>query len=1194
MDERDEQALRDALAFAESIVDTMRDPLLVLDGNLRVVTASQQFYRSFGVTREETEGRLVYELGNRQWDIPRLRTLLEDILPQESTFRDFEVEHVFDNIGRKIMLLNARKLDRKGHGDDRILLVIEDATERRDAERARQEAETRFTEMVKNVRDHSIFLTDPDGVITSWNVAAERVIGYPESEAVGQDFSLIFTAEDVAAGVPLRELQQAREWGRAEDERWHQRKDGKRFWALGIVSPLRDTSGRITGYSKVLRDMTERRDAEQALRVSEERSRLIVEAARDYAILTTDPEGIITSWSPGAEVVFGWSPTEVVGRPVDMTFTPEDRTAGAPEQERATARASGSAPDVRWHVRKDGKRVFIEGVMRAIADGFLKIGQDVTERRQAEESLRESEELLKGQKEAFQAALRGTPLKVSLDRLIRIVTEQASDGVRAAFYLVNADGTALHPIIVPAGMPETEARMVDGHWVGMPSLACGLAVSSRSPVITKDVFEEPAWAPFLHLAKEFDFRGCWCFPIETHTGKPVGTFAMYHREPRTATSRDLVLASTITQAAAILISIHTETEDRARAEADLRASEKRLKVALAAARMGIWTLDLESGVQRRDENLNRLLGLEPVETTQSFEEFLTHIHADDRAAVRGAFAASTQEGKPLNVEFRAIRPDGSVRWLRDQGDIFGDAGARRMAGACVDVTERAEAEARVRASEDRLRQILASATDFAILTLDSARNITGWSPGAAAVFGYSEEVMLGRRSDELFIPEDRAAGEPEREAERARREGRAADERWHVRRGGQRFYASGVLTPLGDGGFVKVLRDLTDRKLMEDELRDADRRKDEFLAMLGHELRNPLAPLRGVVETLQRQHVDDDGLAKAHAMMERQVGHLSHLVDDLLDVSRITRGLVELRKEPLDLARVIDQAAEMVAPAVQGRGHNLTLALPHKPLRVEGDSTRLTQVVFNLLNNAAKYTDAGGKIWLTLERDGDRAVVRVRDNGSGMKADLVPKVFDLFTQGERSLDRSQGGLGLGLTLVKRLVEMHGGTVEARSEGIGKGSEFTVRLPALREEVAKPSPVRVTRLPTAAVQVDRILVVDDNLDVAESTTWILEGLARETKMAFSGSAALEIAPEFKPDLILCDIGMPGMDGYETCRRLRQLPGLDKTVIAAVSGYGNEDDRRKSMEAGFNRHLVKPIGRTTLEELVMSAAARFQQA
>jgi len=253
-------------AFAECIVDTLRDPLLVLNGGLRVVGAGREFYRVFGVSREETEGRLVYELGNGRWDIPRLRTLLEEILPNATTFRDFEVEHEFEGVGRKVMLLNARRLVQGEGRRQLILLVIEDVTERRAAEEARREAETRFTEMVRNVRDHSIFLTDPDGVITSWNVAAERVIGYSEAEAVGKHFSLIFTPEDLQNGLPEWELRTAREEGRAEDERWHVKKGGGRFWALGIVTPLRDEKGALTGFSKILRDITERKRMEEDLR----------------------------------------------------------------------------------------------------------------------------------------------------------------------------------------------------------------------------------------------------------------------------------------------------------------------------------------------------------------------------------------------------------------------------------------------------------------------------------------------------------------------------------------------------------------------------------------------------------------------------------------------------------------------------------------------------------------------------------------------------------------------------------------------------------------------------------------------------------------------------------------------------------------------------------------------------------------
>ncbi len=494
-----------------------------------------------------------------------------------------------------------------------------------------------------------------------------------------------------------------------------------------------------------------------------------------------------------------------------------------------------------------------------------------------------------------------------------------------------------------------------------------------------------------------------------------------------------------------------------------------------------------------------------------------------------------------------------------------------------------------RRSEERLR-LTSLATGVTLFEQDAdLRYVWLHNP----IPGYAAEGVVGRTEEEIdSTVDDRAA------LIRAKKEVLSTGKGTRLEvperlRGGRRCYQVTLEPKLdADGrvvGLVGAGVDMTDRMHLEEALREADRRKNEFLAMLGHELRNPLAPLRSAVEALRRQPPDGEARERLYAMMERQVAHLSRLVDDLLDMSRITRGLVELRRGPVNLADVADQAAEMAAPALEARGHDLSVTLPHRPVRVHGDATRLTQVAFNLLNNATKYTDPGGRIRMIVERDGEQAVIRVRDTGTGMTADLVPKVFDLFTQGDRTPDRSQGGLGLGLTLVKRLVEMHGGTVEARSEGPGKGSEFIVRLPALPSEAETPPPAR-TSTPATAAQVGRALVVDDNFDVAEALTWGLEGLAREIKMVHSGAAAIEMAQRWPPDLILCDLGMPGMDGYETCRRLRQVPGLTRAVIVAVSGYGGEAERRKSQAAGFDCHLVKPASRATLEELVKSTAGR----
>ena len=376
----------------------------------------------------------------------------------------------------------------------------------------------------------------------------------------------------------------------------------------------------------------------------------------------------------------------------------------------------------------------------------------------------------------------------------------------------------------------------------------------------------------------------------------------------------------------------------------------------------------------------------------------------------------------------------------------------------------------------------------------------------------------------------------------------------------------------------------------EERLREEARRKDEFLAMLAHELRNPLAPIRNSAQVLRLLGQADPNLQRASDMIERQVAHLARMVDDLLDVSRITRGKVQLQKEPVELAPVLARAVETTRPLLDARRQELTVTLPPDPVVVEGDTTRLAQVVSNLLNNAAKYSEEGGHIRLTLERGLAQAVIRVRDHGLGIPADLLPRVFDLFTQGDRSLARSEGGLGIGLTLVKNLVEMHGGTVEAFSEGPGRGSEFVVLLPRLeRGRGRRPGrEAEPARVPTAS---RRVLVVDDNPDAAESLALLLRVEGHEVRTAHDGPAALKAATEFQPEVIFLDIGLPRVSGYEVARQLREQLGLKKVLLVAVTGYGQEEDRRRSREAGFDAHLTKPADPAALHELLAGSRANL---
>jgi signal transduction histidine kinase len=385
--------------------------------------------------------------------------------------------------------------------------------------------------------------------------------------------------------------------------------------------------------------------------------------------------------------------------------------------------------------------------------------------------------------------------------------------------------------------------------------------------------------------------------------------------------------------------------------------------------------------------------------------------------------------------------------------------------------------------------------------------------------------------------------------------------------------------------------EIAQRKRAEAMLKEADRRKDEFLAMLAHELRNPLAPIRNAVHILQLRMPDDQSLRQPLEVIDRQVRQLAGLVDDLLDVSRITHGQINLRKQTLPLAEVVAQAVETSQPLLEARRHRLDIHLPTEPIFVEADPTRLAQVLLNLLNNAAKYTEEVGHIHLIVERQDAEAVIHVRDNGIGIAPEMLPKIFELFAQGERTPDRSQGGLGIGLTLVRRLVELHGGTVQAFSEGLGKGSEFVVRLPTVpsrgegreaRSEKEEES-VLASHASSPAPR-RRILIVDDNRDSTESLATLLQMLGHEVQTAYEGETGLRMAVQFSPDIILLDIGLPRLSGLEVARRIRQDLGLGDAFLIAMTGYGQEEDKRRSQEAGFNAHLVKPVDFSELQTLL----------
>jgi two-component system CheB/CheR fusion protein len=410
----------------------------------------------------------------------------------------------------------------------------------------------------------------------------------------------------------------------------------------------------------------------------------------------------------------------------------------------------------------------------------------------------------------------------------------------------------------------------------------------------------------------------------------------------------------------------------------------------------------------------------------------------------------------------------------------------------------------------------------------------------------------------------------------------------HPQTGERWIYSkAGLVEHAGHRHIVGICIDVTERRRAEEALKDVNRRKDEFLAMLAHELRNPLAPIRNAAELLNLHSSGKPEIEWARAVIERQTKHLARLVDGLLDVSRMVSGQITLQKKPTDLAEIVSDAVETSRPLIRLRKHHLSVELPETPVLLEADLTRLSQVISNLLNNAAKYTEEGGRIHLDAAVDNGIVRIRVRDTGLGIDPQLLPHIFDLFTQAERTPDRSEGGLGIGLTLVKRLVELHGGTVEALSEGPGSGAEFIVRLPALASGAPQPVEKMHARVPVAApadARSLRILIVDDNVDAADSIAMLLNMEGHHTRAVNTARAALLAVPEFKPEVVLLDIGLPEMDGYEVARRLRAQNGKRGMRLVAVTGYGQPADRRRAQAAGFDEHMVKPVEPMALQDFL----------
>ncbi len=637
---------------------------------------------------------------------------------------------------------------------------------------------------------------------------------------------------------------------------------------------------------------------------------------------------------------------------------------------------------------------------------------------------------------------------------------------------------------------------------------------------------------------------------------------------------------------------------RRRAEEALHANAERLRMATESANLGTWDYFPATGELIWSDLCRAMFGLAPG-TPVNTAMFMEMVHPDDRQKTQETMehAFHPESGGFFEVDFRTVGQDATERWIAFMGRALFNSGGEveRFIGTALDITTRKRAEQAALRRSEQLQSLAATSTR--LNAAHDVRSVLG------IIAGEARSLIGARHAVTTATP----AGQPQNAAPPV-----------VVTTPGSEELPSGDARPpaltmplLGHGGqpigVIELLDKMTGTFTSDDaavlaqlaqiaagaienarlyeELRANDKRKDEFLAMLAHELRNPLAAIRNAV-ALGSHEADAADVEWSMEVIHRQTGQLNRLIDDLLDVSRITQGMVQLRKELLDISEVLSRAVDAVRGLVDERRHALNILLPPDPLSLEGDPVRMEQIFVNLLTNAAKYTDHGGQISLRAARENGHVVVSIRDNGVGIPPDKLPQMFELFAQGNRSLARSEGGLGIGLTVVRSLTQMHGGSIQATSEGPGQGSEFVVRLPAIPAPVSPgvgPAAATVSG-PEEAAKPVRVLVVDDNVDSARATAKILARNGYDVQVAYDGPDAVEAAILHQPAFVFLDIGLPGMNGYEVAVRLRQDPGLKEAMLVAVSGYGEEGDRRRSREAGFDQHLVKPVDPIVLLKLM----------
>lgn len=1082
----------------------------------------------------------------------------------------------------------TRDLTARKHAEESARRLAEESA----ARHAIHDERERLQVTLASIGD-AVITTDAEGRITFLNQVAEQLVGWKTVEATGRPLEEVFhiVNENTRQSVDnpaIRALREGRIVGLANHTILIAR-DGMEHPIDDSAAPICNNRGEVSGSVLVFRDISERRRDEAAVRKSEARFRGLIEQS-PFSVQVFSPEGRTILVNRAWEDLWGFSLAQLEGYNVLQDKQLAEKGV-LPFIQKAFAGEPTHVPAIKYDPNetipgqtkhKDPVR-WVAAVAYPLIDDqgtvqeVVIVHDDITERRKVEDALRESEEKL---------------------RLL-------ADTIPQLAWMAKPDG---HIFWYNRRWYEYTGRTLEQMegW-GWQSV--------HDPEVLPQVLER--WKSSLESGEPFNM----VFPLRGADGV-MRPFLTRVNPLRDDVGRILYWFGTNTDI----------TELRLAREA-LAASEERLQLALNAGRMGVWDWNVQTGELQWSDSLEPLHGLAPGTFGGSFEHFQQLIHPDDREAVHFAIQQALATGEEFYVEFRNLQPNGAIHWIAGSGKVFYDQDGQpiRMLGIGLDVTRRKRSEQTAKFLADASAE-LAVLVDFDStlqkITSLAVPHFADWAAvdvleasglrRVAVAHVDPEKVQFAHELHRRFPPDPAAPNgvwnilrtgqaelisEIDEEMLRRSTQGELLEIILEL---GLKSYIGVPLTVRGnvmavltfviaesnhsyDATDLAVAMDLANRTAIAventqlyRELREADRCKDEFLATLAHELRNPLAPIRNGLQVMQLAGNLDGMLDDVRNMMERQLTHLVRLVDDLLDVSRITRNKLELRKERVQLASVIHTAIETSRPQIEQHGHTFSLTLTSVPVSVEADPVRLAQVFSNLINNAAKYTDPGGHIAVMADIDADEAVVRVRDNGLGIPMEAQAHIFEMFSQVDRSIERAQSGLGIGLTLVRRLTELHGGTVDVASAGPGKGSEFIVRIPLLREihqRAVEPAPRPVGHGPKR-----RILVVDDNRDAAESLGMMLQLMGNEVRTVTDGLTAVETAQQYRPEMILLDIGLPKLNGYEVCRRIREQVWSTNSVIVALTGWGQDEDRRRSFEAGFDHHLVKPVNVTDLTKLL----------